>query len=128
VSWPTKTRKLTCDVAQTLNNLGVLDRDQNRFEEAGKEHEEALKIRRQLTLKDPEAYLPDLAETLNNLGALDRSQKQTEDARKELDEALQIRRRLVQKNPEAYLPDTARSFVTSWLIGSTSFKSSTVSP
>jgi hypothetical protein len=38
------------------------------MEESGKEFDEALKLRRDLTQKNPEVYLPDLAQTLNNLG------------------------------------------------------------
>ena len=41
------------DVAETLNNLGILDRDQGRMEEARKEFAEALQIRRELALKNP---------------------------------------------------------------------------
>jgi tetratricopeptide (TPR) repeat protein len=36
------------DIALTLNNLGHLDRDQNRMEEARNEFAEALKIHREL--------------------------------------------------------------------------------
>jgi tetratricopeptide (TPR) repeat protein len=54
-------------VAATLNNVGMLDRDQNRIEEA-------LKTYRELAQKDPQTFLPEVAMTLNNLGILDSAQ------------------------------------------------------
>ena len=52
------------ELADTRNNLGIPDRDQN----ARKEYEETLKTYRELARKDPETYLPYLAVTLNELG------------------------------------------------------------
>ncbi len=97
------------ELAVTLNNLGLLDRDQNRMEDARKEFQEALQIHRELTQKTPDVYLFDLAQTLNNLGLLDRDQNRMEDARKEFQDALQIHRQLTQKNPEAHLPKVAQT-------------------
>jgi tetratricopeptide (TPR) repeat protein len=94
-------------VAGTLSNLGVLDSDQGRMEEARKEYAEALQTYRELAHKNPETYQPDVAGTLNNLGVLDRDQGRMEEARKEYAEALQIRRELAQKNPETYQPYVA---------------------
>jgi hypothetical protein len=42
-------------MAQTLMNLGVLDYGEHRTEQARQEYEEALKIRRELAQKDPDA-------------------------------------------------------------------------
>ena len=97
------------EIAMTLNNLAMLDGDQNRPGAARKGFEEALKIRRELVQKNPDAYLPDLAVTLNNLAILDRAQNRVEEARKEYEEALKIRRELAQKNPDAYLLEVART-------------------
>ena len=80
------------NVASALNNLGNLDRDQNRMEQARQHFEEALKIRRPLAQQNPDADLPYLASTLNNLGILDRAQNRMEDAHKHYEEALEIRR------------------------------------
>ena len=52
-------------VAGALNNLGFVERDQKRMEEARKRYEEALKIRLQLAQQDPAAYVPYLPMTLN---------------------------------------------------------------
>ena len=71
----------------TLNNLGLLDNAQNRWGEARKEAEEALKIYRELAQKEPETYLPYVAATLNNLGILDRAQNRPAEARKAFEEA-----------------------------------------
>ena len=57
-------------MATTLNNLAILDGEQSREEEASREYEEALTIRRELAQRNPEAYLPYVATTLNNLGNL----------------------------------------------------------
>ena len=86
-------------VALTLNNLGNLDRDQNRMEEARKEFEEALQIRRELAQKNPETYLPDVAMTLNNLGVVNGDQNRMEEARKAYEEALKTYRELAHEEP-----------------------------
>src|SRR5260370_12651949 len=55
------------EVAQTLNDLGIVDSAQNRAEEeARKAFAEALKIYRELAQKNPENYLPEGAQMLNN--------------------------------------------------------------
>jgi len=95
------------EIANTLNNLGILDNGQNRMDDARLAYEEALRIYRQLAQKNPETYLPDVASTLNNLGILQRDQHRMDDARLAFDGALKIRRELAQKNPETYLPDVA---------------------
>ena len=94
-------------VAVVLNNLGFLDIAQNRLDEARAHYEEALKIRRQLADKNPDAYLPYVATTLNNLGNLDSAQNRLDEARAHHEEALKIRRQLANKNPDVYLPDLA---------------------
>ena len=58
------------EVAQTLNDLGIVDSVQNRAEEARKAFAEALKIYRELAQKNPGTYLPYVATTLNNLGTI----------------------------------------------------------
>jgi Tfp pilus assembly protein PilF len=44
------------DVAMMLNNLGILDRYQNRMAEARKEYEEALKIYGAFAKQDPKQF------------------------------------------------------------------------
>jgi tetratricopeptide (TPR) repeat protein len=108
LEWARKNRK-DAELAATLNNLGNLDRDQGRMDEARREFAEALQTYRELAQKNPETYRPGVAGTLNDLGTLDSVQGRMEEARKEYAEALQIRRELAQKNPETYRPDVARS-------------------
>lgn len=43
-------------IAMTLNNLGILHRDQNRMDEARKAYEEALGTYRQLARANPDTY------------------------------------------------------------------------
>ena len=97
--------------AMTLNNLAILHSDQNRYEEALKEYEEALQIRRQLAEANPHTYLPDVAMTLNNLANLHSAQNRYEKALKEYEEALQIRRQLAEANPHTYLPAVAMTSI-----------------
>ncbi len=95
-------------LANTLNNLGILDQDQNRMEEARTAFEEALTIRRQLAQQDPETHLPYVATTLNNLGRLHAAQSRMEEARVAYEEAHDIYARLAKKDPERYEPDVER--------------------
>jgi tetratricopeptide (TPR) repeat protein len=48
-------------VAETLNNLGLLDRDQNRMDEARRAFEEALGIYQRFVARDPERFGKDVA-------------------------------------------------------------------
>ncbi len=52
----------------TLNNLGVLYRNQNRMAEARIAFDESLEIRRHLARENPVAYLGDLAGSLVSVG------------------------------------------------------------
>jgi tetratricopeptide (TPR) repeat protein len=96
-------------LAETLDNLGILDRRQGRMEEARKEYAGALQTYRELAQENPETYQPGVAQTLNDLGVLDCAQGRMEEARKEYAEALQILRELAQKNPETYQPGVAQT-------------------
>ncbi len=95
------------DKARTLNNLGNLDRMQNRLDEARQHDESALKIYRRLAQENPDAYLPYLAVTLNNLGAIERLQNHLDQARNDYEESLKINRQLAQQDPAKYLPNMA---------------------
>jgi tetratricopeptide (TPR) repeat protein len=57
-------------VAQTLNNLGYLDRARNRVEEARNEYAEALDIYETLAKKNPQKFSLDVTEERNLLGEL----------------------------------------------------------
>ena len=81
----------------------------NDFEKARCHYEEALQILRELTKKNPEAYLPDVATSLNNLGNLLCNTNDLKKAQDYQEEALQILRKLAQQNPRAYLPKVATS-------------------
>jgi tetratricopeptide (TPR) repeat protein len=95
--------------ATTLNNLAILHENQNEYEKALKEYEEALEIRRNLAKDNPQTYLPNVATTLNNLAILHWYQKEYEKASKEFKEALKIRRNLAKDNPQTYLFDVAKT-------------------
>ena len=57
-------------LAETLDNLGLLQKDTNQLLVSEKSYQEALEKYRKVAEKNPETYLPALAETLNNLGLL----------------------------------------------------------
>jgi tetratricopeptide (TPR) repeat protein len=95
------------DRARTLNNLGNLDRMQNRLDQARQHDEDALKIYRQLAQQNPEMYLPYVAVTLNNLGAVERLQNHLDEADKDYQESLKINRQLAEQDPAKYLPNVA---------------------
>jgi len=95
------------DDARSLNNVANLDRMQNRLAEASNHDEAALKIYRQLAIKNPDVYLPYVAVTLNNLGAVKRLQNQLDEARLNYQESLAINRDLAKQNPVKYLPNVA---------------------
>jgi tetratricopeptide (TPR) repeat protein len=94
-------------MATTLNNLGNLDRLQNRTEDARQHFEGALDLRRQLARQNPDKYLPDVAGTLNTLGFLDRNQNRIEESRAHYQEALNLFRKLAQGDSK-YAGDVAR--------------------
>ena len=81
----------------------------NDFEKARCHYEEALQILRELTKKNPEAYLPDVATSINNLEKLKCKTIDQNKAQHNYEEALRILRKLAQQNPEAYKPDVATS-------------------
>ncbi len=95
------------DMARTLNNLGNLDRLQNRTEEARRDYGGALGIYQQLAQQNPDAYLPYLAGALNNFGSIDRLQNRLDEARQCFEDALKINRQLAAQNPAKYLPNVA---------------------
>ncbi len=101
----------TAERATTLNNLAILHRNQNNFDEALKEYEEALQIYRNLAETNPQTYLPYVATTLNNLANLHSDQNNFDEALNEYEEALDIRRNLFERMPDAYAPDLAMTLI-----------------
>ncbi|MDP2834732.1 MAG: tetratricopeptide repeat protein [Pseudomonadota bacterium] len=57
-------------VATTLNNLGVLHRNQNRMEAARKAYDEALSIYREFAARSPETFMPYVRKVQANLDRL----------------------------------------------------------
>ena len=68
---------------------------------------ETLEIRRMLSERHPDAYLPDVAKTLNNLGNLHSDLQDFAMAEKKFAEALEIYRTLSEHHPDAHLPNMA---------------------
>jgi tetratricopeptide (TPR) repeat protein len=71
--------KISPDIAEAHNNLGILIKNLKRFEEAEKEYREAIRIN------------PDYADAHNNLGVLLDDLKRPEEAEKEYREAIKIK-------------------------------------
>ncbi len=93
------------ELADVLNDLGIIYVETNEKEKGENYLEEALKIRRELAEKD-EAFLPMLAQTLNNLASLYKDTKRYDKADELFDEAEKIYRKLVEKD-ENYIIDLA---------------------
>jgi Tfp pilus assembly protein PilF len=107
LDWTRKDGK-NAEPADTRNNLGIPDHEQNRMDDARKEYEETLKTYRELARKHPETYLPDVAMTLDNLGILDSDQNRMADARKEYEEALKICAAFAKQDREQFTTDVKR--------------------
>ena len=103
--------------ARRANHLGKRLGDLGRWEEALEATREAVDIRRMLSARTPDAFLPDLAASLNNQGAVLSALGQREEALKVTWEAVDIRRMLGTRNPDAFLPDLAISLnnLGAWL-------------
>jgi tetratricopeptide (TPR) repeat protein len=98
------------DVATTLNNLAMLHQTQDNYEDALKEFEKALKIRRKLAKTNPNVYLPDLASVLNNLGVLHQDQGNFKDALKKYKESTNLYEDLATSDYQTYLPYLAGNY------------------
>ncbi len=92
------------DAEMTSNDLVNFDSARKRIDEAQRQYEEALQIRRELARQNPAAYLPDMANSLINLGNHERAQRRIDEARQHYEEALKIHRQLAGQNPDTYLP------------------------
>lgn len=95
------------DKGTTLNNLGVLQANQNKFDKALASFEESLKIRKQLANNEINSYSTYVAKTLNNLANLHSIQNEFDKAFIVYEEALQIDRKLAEINPNLYLQEVA---------------------
>ena len=93
------------NLATSLNNLGLLYADTQRFKEAEAAHAEAVDIRRTLARDNPAAYRPDLANSLNNLGGLYFRTQRLKEAETALAEAVSLQRALYQTYPAAHGPN-----------------------
>jgi hypothetical protein len=94
-------------VANTLNNLAILQETMYEHGDALANYEEALRIYRKLAEENPRRYMPNLAMTLNNLASLQVVRNDLSDALANYEEALQISRELALYNPRFCLPKVA---------------------
>ncbi len=95
------------DLAQTLNNLGVLYGDNpDRFADAESALKELVDIERELAEQNPTAYRPELAGALNNLGVFYLNTRRFAEAEGALKEAVDIWGALAAQN-SAYRPQFA---------------------
>ncbi len=97
----------------SLNNVGSVERELDRWEPAGEAYRESLQLRRRLakeTGETPQA-LRDVSVSLNNVGSVERELGRWEAAGEAYRESLQLRRRLaneIGETPQA-LEDVAIS-------------------
>jgi tetratricopeptide (TPR) repeat protein len=92
-------------------NMANFGTSEARMEEARRQLERALAMRRELARENPETYLPDMAVTLNNLANLERMENNVDAARRYYEEGLQIHSQLAQKNLDPYPGDRAQALL-----------------
>ncbi|MGF1476036.1 MAG: tetratricopeptide repeat protein [Geminicoccaceae bacterium] len=97
------------DLATSLSNLGIRLSALGRREEALDATEEAVRLRRTLAAKRPDAFNSDLARSLSNLGIRLGELGRREEALAASEEAVRLYRELAEKRPDAFNPDLARS-------------------
>ncbi len=90
------------NVATTLNNLGLLQSDLHRYEEAEQNYLEALDIYRRLAEANSDAYMPDVADTLWNLAILEKNRGNMEVSYSYMEKALPIYEQLELLYPGQY--------------------------
>ena len=90
--------------APFLVELGGLYGNLERFKVAEDAYKEAMEIYKELTNKNPEAYLRDVAMIQNNLGVLYGNLGRIEEAETAYKEVLKIYNETADKSTEAYLP------------------------
>jgi Tetratricopeptide repeat len=95
------------DLAEILNNSGMLYGEMHRFSDAEDALREAVDIERNLAAQNPGVYQPNLGTTLNNLGALYDDMHSFDAAKGAYEEAVDIYRKLATKNPLEYRPNLA---------------------
>jgi tetratricopeptide (TPR) repeat protein len=94
-------------VADTRNNLAILQEKTNRFTEAETNYIFALDIQQKLAEVNPNVYMPSVASMLDNLANLQKNTKRYAEAEANYIEALKIRRTLAETNYNAYIPNVA---------------------
>ena len=93
------------DVAESLNNLGLLSKSTGDYEEAERLYREALRLRTERLGEET----PESAETMNNLGVLLKTRGELEEAEGLLTEALRIRQAILRRRPAADAPMTKKN-------------------
>jgi tetratricopeptide (TPR) repeat protein len=98
---------LTCDavlfrLAETMDNLGAVQRDKNEPDKAERSHSGAVEIWKRLVLADPAVHLPFLARSLNSLGTVRYERNELDLAGMDFSEALEIYRKLAYPGPREF--------------------------
>ena len=97
------------ELASSLENLGAVQSDLSRGEEALKSTAEAVEIYRRLAGVRPDAFLSNLAGSLNDLGVMQSELGHREAALAVTAESVETYRKLALARPDAFLPDLASS-------------------
>ena len=92
------------------NNLAVLYRKIQRFDESEKMHKAAIEIQERLVKDNPKVYEPDLAMSYNNLASLYAKIQRFDESEKMLKAAIEIHERFVKENPKANEHSLAMSY------------------
>ena len=99
------------DLADSLNNLGILLQDTNELEQARACYEEVLEIHREMSKHNPETYRFAMAMTQQNVMRLYLRLEKKEVAEKAYQEAHDIYKDLASRHPRAYEINYAKILV-----------------
>ena len=90
-------------IANTLNNLAMVQKDSNKIEDAEESYLNALTIKESLSKVDPEIFEPSLMRTINNFASFYITIAEYGKALNLLNKRLRLCKNLSDKRPEKYL-------------------------
>ena len=101
------------ELGMTFHNMASAQMKSEKYNDAGENFAEALKIRSALVEEAPSssAYLSDKATTLNDMATLQRITNDFVKSKQNMLRALEIRNQLAIKNPDFYEIDLAHTFL-----------------
>ena len=90
------------DLADSYNNLAILYKKIQRFDESEKMYKAAIEIRERLAKENPKAYEPYLVSSYNDLAFVYYETEQFKESEKTYKKAISIYEQLYENNPQEY--------------------------